>query len=245
MVGVQIIASYTVVIGAVNMISLLTGRTSEVAERSETAAVVECVQTFVDSLALLFGLQGLCGVMLRDSRRLRVLFMYHIAEIIVSSIAIIFREAEVCEELARMQKAKKMLKINCTQASLALFIEFCIHALFFGYFAYITWSAVTRLEAGDLRDRPGALFGVGEYEMADRFAFADPFPPWWVMGHPSADASLHHQRVPHRGPPTGPSPFSGAPRNLAEMQARPREPQQPLQPPPTIEPFAGTPHRLE
>lgn len=228
------LSSYTVVVGGFSVLSLLTGRSREAAGESVLSALIDCVQTFVHSLALLAGLKGLVGIMYRDPRRLRTLLIYHIGEVAMRTVAVVFRVAEACDELKRLQRLHKMMKIDCASARMALVAEYCIHATLFSYFIYIIWSLIVRLEAGEL-GRP-QLF---DHELADRAGLTESFPPWFFMGHPGGDPNnatlLQQQRTPlNVGGPGAPQPFSGAPRTL-------EDPSQPH----GIEPFRGTPHRLE
>jgi len=226
------IAAYTVFIGGFCVLSLLTGRSRESAGQSETAAIIECVQTFVHSLGLLAGLKGMVGVMYRDPRRLRVLLIYHIGDLAMRGISIVFREVEACEELARLQRQQKMLKIDCPSARVVLLVEFCIHSIFFSYVIFIIWSLIVRLEAGELGSPPF----LGEHELDDHAG--ESWPPWLFVGHPGeTNAALLQNRTPLNtgGPAVGaPAPFSGAPRTLQD------QPQSQ-----GLEPFRGTPHRLE
>merc|ERR1719359_1137636 len=142
------IASYEVVTGGFSVLSLLTGRSREATGRSELSAIIDCVQTFVHSLALLAGLKALVGIMYRDPRRLRILLVYHVGELFMRSLAIVFREMEACAELKRLQQLHhhKMANIDCSSARIAIFVEYCIHVVLFGYFIYAIWSLITRLE---------------------------------------------------------------------------------------------------
>jgi len=239
--GVQIIASYTVVVGTFSLLSLLMKGPQDEPIQSETVQAVEFVEMLFHALAFCAGLKGLIGVMFRDPRRLRVLFFYHIGELLVKGIAFIFREAEACVELKKLQRlhssAKKM---DCQSARIAFLLEFSIHAVLFSYFAYVIWSLITRLESGELGLRTTGL--DLEQELADRAVLADP---WLFMGAGDTSALLQ-TRPPLSTPLTGggansrqqggaPRPFSGAPRNLNERDGQPAP----------NEPFQGTPHRLE
>jgi len=236
--GVQIIASYTVVVGTFSLLSLLMKGPADKPVASESMQVVEFLERVYHTLAFFAGLKGLIGVMFRDSRRLRVLFLYHLGELIVKGIAVILREAEACEELRRLQRLHKTAEnVDCQTAQIGLLLEFCIHGALFSYFAYVIWSLVSRLESGELGRRGG--LGELDQELAERGVLADP---WLFMG--SGDALL--QRAPltstltegagGRGAGSGaPRPFSGVPRNLNERGEQPSP----------NEPFQGTPHRLE
>jgi hypothetical protein len=240
--GVQIVASYTVVVGVVNFLALFTGRPWTSSGESAAAAFIDSVQTLIHALALVAGLKGLVGVMLRDPQRLRVLYLYHAGELVVSCFAILFREIEACKELSKLQRAHRVPWVDCPSARLAHLFLFTIHFCLFSYFADIGWSLVKRLEAGEL-GRPPLL---GDHELVDQTGLLDLFAPWPGMQH----GSLQHPPGSgvetgssllgaHRGPQanaTGSAPpFSGQPRTLAEQG----QPQQGLQP------FTGQAHRLE
>eukprot|EP00747_Dinoflagellata_sp_TGD_P019142 gnl/TRDRNA2_/TRDRNA2_126972_c0_seq1.p1 gnl/TRDRNA2_/TRDRNA2_126972_c0~~gnl/TRDRNA2_/TRDRNA2_126972_c0_seq1.p1 ORF type:complete len:269 (+),score=36.88 gnl/TRDRNA2_/TRDRNA2_126972_c0_seq1:48-809(+) len=238
--GVQIIASYDVVNGAVHVLWLLTGRSETVAGRSDIAIVVDSVQTFVHAMALLAGLKGLVGAVLRDARRVRMLFVYHVVELIVGCIAIIFRDAEACREIARLQRLHRKNNywqgMDCSSIRGLLFMEFGIHLLLFSYLSYIVWSLAERLQssggAGDL-GRPPLL---GDHELAERGFGGDGLPPWFLGASGGLDGDMQQQqRAPLNlhGQTGSAPPFSGQPRNLADASIQG----------PT--PFSGTPHRLE
>jgi len=238
--GVQIISSYTVVVGTFSFLSLLMrGPHDEVGE-TEAMVVVEFAQTIMHTTALFAGLKGILGVLFRDPARLRVLFLYHLCELVLSCVAIVFREVEACDELKKLQQLHKsdaMGKLDCSSARIWMFAMFSTHVLLVAYFAYVIWSLFTRLEAGDMAVRPH-LF---EEELANRAGLADP---WLLIRHGDNSNLPFPPRVPpnrQHGAALGgagaaePAPFSGQPRTLAE--------QQPLASAP--EHFRGTPHRLE
>lgn len=237
------IASYQVVTGGFSILSLITGRSREAAGESELSAIIDCVQTFVHSLALLAGLKGLVGIMYRDSQRLRILLVYHVGELMMRSVAIVFREVEACRELKRLQELHhdKMAKIDCASARTALFAEYCIHCALFCYFMYMIWSLITRLEAGEL-GRP-QLFDH-ELGQLDRTGLGESMPPWFFMNHQGdTNAGLLQQQrtglLPGLNAASGnPPPFSGEPRTLEDLHPA-------LGSAPSIQPFRGTPHRLE
>mmetsp|Transcript_9781 Transcript_9781/g.18920 ORF Transcript_9781/g.18920 Transcript_9781/m.18920 type:complete len:248 (-) Transcript_9781:131-874(-) len=230
--GVQIVASYTVVVGMFSLLSLLMrGPAAKHPGPPEMLLFVEWCQTFIHTVALFAGLKGLIGVMFRDPARLRTLLRYHIAELVVSSVGVVLKEVEACEELRKLRQIHKSPKIDCTSARVLLMVEFAIHAFLFSYFAFVIWSLIARLEAGELGVRPPLL--DPEHELADRSGFSDV----WPLGRTAGDGnSLWMQRVPLSGGPSaaaGPQPFSGAPRTLSDQQAV------------APEPFHGTAHRLE
>lgn len=211
------IASYTVVTGAFSVLALLTDRSKEPRGESETAAVVESIHTFVRSLALIAGLQGVVGVMLQAKWRITLLLLYQVVELLTNCVVTVFRAVEACERLALLQEAGKLLKVDCSTVRMEIFVQFTMQTCLFSYLAFITWSLVKRLETGDL--------GNFEYglELGNRAIIEETL------------ANASNQRL-LPGSSNGPPPFSGAPRTLAESQAQQQQ---------TMEPFRGTPHRLE
>eukprot|EP00440_Ansanella_granifera_P072651 gb/GFBE01078838.1/.p1 GENE.gb/GFBE01078838.1/~~gb/GFBE01078838.1/.p1 ORF type:complete len:253 (+),score=44.73 gb/GFBE01078838.1/:1-759(+) len=235
--GVQVIASYTVVVGSFSMLSILVGGPKNTETQSVALTTVDFLQTMVHTLALFAGFKGLIGVLLRDAHRLRVLLLYHVCELLMSCLALIVRLAKGCQQLEHLQKLHKTkLKLDCSSLQASLILEFAIHAALIAYFAFIIWSLATRLEAGEL-GQP-SLFG--DQEMADRTGTLGD--PWLFLQPPGSETSsiLFQQRAPLSGVraggagSAGPTPFSGAPRNLDDQQATS-----------SPEPFSGTPYRLE
>lgn len=227
------IASYTVVVGLFNVLSLLTGRSGGPPGESQIITIANCVRTFVQSLALLAGLKGLVGIMHRDPRRLRLLLLYHVAEIVMHVIELVLREWEACDELQRLQRLHKSLKFDCASYRIVYLCQYTIHVVIVCYFIYVIWSLAVRLEAGEFA-RPN-LF---EHELADPNGLADSWPPWFLVGHAGSENTanlLQQQRTPLTGGSSGvPTPFSGPPRTLDENPNSA-----------SVEPFRGTPHRLE
>eukprot|EP00928_Gymnodinium_smaydae_P064625 TRINITY_DN47908_c0_g1_i1.p1 TRINITY_DN47908_c0_g1~~TRINITY_DN47908_c0_g1_i1.p1 ORF type:complete len:263 (+),score=47.36 TRINITY_DN47908_c0_g1_i1:43-789(+) len=230
--GVQLIASYTVVVGTFGVLSFLVGST-ENEHQSETAAILQCLHIFMNSFALYAGLKGLIGVIIRDSQRLRVLMYYQMGDLVVSIITFVVKEITACEELKRLQQKHKGVKVSCSSARVALGVEFCMHFLLFAYFLFIIWSLLTRLESGqaDL---------LAEHELAERGAALGLGDPWLFVGPPmgTEDASSALLRRSGSGNGNGrgaqvPQPFSGPAQSL------------PTEPPGMPEPFSGTAYRLE
>mmetsp|Transcript_54639 Transcript_54639/g.158696 ORF Transcript_54639/g.158696 Transcript_54639/m.158696 type:complete len:270 (-) Transcript_54639:99-908(-) len=251
--GVQIISSYTVIVGTFSMLSLVMRGPADRPEESVTAQAVDSLETVYHSLALFAGLKGLMGIMFLDPRRLRLLLTYHIVELLVKTIVLVFREAEACEELRRIQNLhhNSARRMTCENARLFLFLEYTFHTVLFTYFVYIIWSLIVRLEGGEFGPRRTA-FDLDQ-ELADRAVLAEP---WLFLGPADSQNSALLQRatitgghVPnsHASGAGGagfgaggrqggaPRPFSGAPRNLNEQGAEAS----------ASEPFQGTPHRLE
>jgi len=230
--GVQIISSYTVVVGLFDLLSLLMRGMQPSSEtgQSELVSVIQSLQTLLHALGLPAGMKGVLGIMLRDPQRLRVLYYYHFAEILMSCIAVSVREMDLCDELVRLQKLHKPVKIGCSSARVMIFTGFCIHTLQFTYFAFCIWSLVKRLEDGEFGRPPF----IAESELVDHAGLTDP---WLIMARGGNDSSSFlQQRAPlnAQGRASGgsaPQPYAGEPRTLSE-QAPP-------------EPFSGTPHRLE
>jgi len=233
------IASYEVVLGGCSVIYLLTGRSHEAAGESEVSKIVDRVLTFVHSLALLAGLKGLVGILHRDPRRLRMLLFYHVGELAVRSVSLIFREVEACRVASSQERPVDLKRPqephhHKVPTIETILVEYCIHVVLFGYFIYAIWSLITRLEAGE--------FGRSELfdnELADRTGLGESgLPPsWFFLGAAGSDTNaglLSQQRTPLNAGGGGPQPFSGQPRTLND----------PLQDQ-GIEHFRGTPHRLD
>lgn len=252
--GVQILASYTVVVGMFSVLSLLMQRPpDDKPVASDTMQAVEFIAELYHTLSFFAGLKGLIGIMLRDARRLRVLLLYHIGDLVMRTVKVIFREIEACEELKRLQQlhkagsgdsaevaaAAELGKVDCQSARMVFFVEYVLRIGMYAYFTYVIWSLIYRLESGDMSVRRGGLDDL-EAELADRSGLGDS---WFVSGGDATNALL--QRGPltaplneggqgRRGAPGAPRPFSGEPRNLSEQGE-----QSPGAP------FQGTPHRLE
>jgi hypothetical protein len=191
--------------------------------------------------ALYAGLKGLIGVVLRDSRRLRVLFMYHIGQLFAILIILVLSEIEACREPPINKDPHPQLVTNqetaptsapvhpldCQTKRNFILVESCIHFVLYAYFAFMLWSLYTRLEAGELSH--SSLFG--EHELADQ-SLGDP---WLFVGPPTGvnQSNSILSSLAARSRHASPEPFTGAPQTLQE---------QPLTAP---EPFSGTPYRLE
>jgi len=210
------IASYTVVIGAFSTVALFTNGSKESRGESEVTAVVASIHNFIRSLALIAGLQGMVGVMLQVRWRLGVLLFYQVLELVTKCLVTIFRVAEACKWLARLHDEGKLLKVDCSTVRMEMLMQFTVQTCIFSYLAFITWSLVKRLETGDLSNFEYGL------ELGNRALIEETL----------ADAS--NQRL-ISGSSNRPPPFSGAPQTLAGSPVQQQ----------TMEPFRGTPHRLE
>jgi len=134
-----------------------------------------------------------------------------------------------CQELEMLQKLhpqKEIQKMSCGTFQVHIFAMFLAQGAIMGYFAFIIWSLIVRIEAGEM-GQPSLL---RDQELAERAgALGDP---WLFVNAPGSDMRPNEFRG--HGP-AGPTPFSGAPRNLEEQSTGPQ----------TTEPFQGTPYRLE
>lgn len=228
--GVQIIASYTVVVGMLGVLAFLTRTSGDKEERTASQALilVELLQGVMNAFALYAGLKGLIGVLLRDAQRLRVLFIYHIGQLLNVCVTSGYELVEACQTLERLQREHKAIAVTCQEHRTVLLVDFSIHLMLCTYFTYIVWSLVVRLEDGEL----GLPSTFGDHELAYR-GLGDP---WLFVGPPAglSDAnSLLAQQGP-RGRQAAPEPYSGASQTLAA--AGPHH---------VHEPFTGTPFRLE
>mmetsp|Transcript_32409 Transcript_32409/g.69424 ORF Transcript_32409/g.69424 Transcript_32409/m.69424 type:complete len:264 (-) Transcript_32409:69-860(-) len=247
--GAQIISSYTVLVGAFSILSLLLqGPDDEVT--SETLQTVNLFDRGFHTLAFCAGMKGMIGVMFRDVRRLRVLLLYLVVEMAVKGVNVIFREVEACDELKRMEALEveraahsdnahhhhKLRFADCSWVRIALFGDFLFHTALFAYFAYILWSLIKRLEAGEFRM---SVFADLEQELADRAVLEEP---WLWSGQQEGQTDNQNQSrvgAARLAGPAGrgrglPRPFSGAPRNLSENEEQA-----------SLQPFQGTAHRLD
>eukprot|EP00812_Abedinium_dasypus_P009876 NODE_3534_length_773_cov_278.782730.p2 GENE.NODE_3534_length_773_cov_278.782730~~NODE_3534_length_773_cov_278.782730.p2 ORF type:complete len:225 (+),score=56.45 NODE_3534_length_773_cov_278.782730:40-675(+) len=201
----------------------------DTANMPESIAVVDTVETFVHACAFIAGLKGLIGIMFRDPKRIRMLLIYHIVEVVTSGIVVVFRVAGACEELDRLRQpqAERNLRISCSSVRLALAGEFVLHFCFFSYCIFIIWSLMTRMEAGEF-GRGLSLFGSeGLFDRTDVNA------SWLFL--PTHEANAAQQYVPLGVPVLAVAPpFSGEPRTLAG----PTEPC-------TVDHFRGMPRRLD
>lgn len=251
--GVQIIASYSVVMGSFSLLSLLRKEPADGSGESQSLVIVSSMQMLLRTFALFAGLKGLIGICTKTAQPLRVLLFYHVADLALSSVAIILQELDACHELAEVQRMHELAeaqhmhtskhppKITCDQARLVLAMGYCIHSFMTGYFAYVIWSLIVRLEADDF------LF---ESELAERGGLGGPWAndPFVLFGQGSPgdphnlNGPLFH-RVPPNAPFGGPAfmggggrgawasaaaaggdsgtapprPFAGEPRNLADQ----------------------------
>eukprot|EP00811_Abedinium_folium_P000729 NODE_10668_length_1336_cov_8.930521.p1 GENE.NODE_10668_length_1336_cov_8.930521~~NODE_10668_length_1336_cov_8.930521.p1 ORF type:complete len:247 (-),score=72.51 NODE_10668_length_1336_cov_8.930521:464-1204(-) len=229
--GVQVIASYTVILGAVSIFSLVTGR-GEAADMPKMVAIADSVQALVHAFALIAGLKGLVGIMLRDPKRIRMLLIYHVIEVVTSCIVVALRIVGACDELRLLQQKEQLKapRMSCESARLALLSEFVLHTSLFSYCIYIIWSAMTRMGAGEYGRTPSLFGDVGLVGLDE---FNDTVGTWLTVP-PHGNTTV--LRDPLNVSPMMAPPFSGQPRTLAE----PAELQS-LQ----HEHFSGTPQRLE
>jgi len=175
--GVQIIASYTVAMGTFAMLSLLVRGPAEKPAQSTLVQIVEFIDNIYHVFALFAGMKGLLGVILKDARRLRSLLIWHCGEIVLWCVAFVFREVEACKELKNLQQLHQAApQWDCHSIRVSLLVEFAVFSLLFSYFAYVIWSLVKRLEAGELGTRAGLDY---EHEMISGGLLADP---WLFVG---------------------------------------------------------------
>eukprot|EP00928_Gymnodinium_smaydae_P013724 TRINITY_DN14984_c0_g5_i1.p1 TRINITY_DN14984_c0_g5~~TRINITY_DN14984_c0_g5_i1.p1 ORF type:complete len:299 (+),score=53.53 TRINITY_DN14984_c0_g5_i1:111-899(+) len=244
--GVQIIALYTFVLGTCGVLSFF-GRVASASDANSDLLAVECLQNVVHSLGIYAGLKTLIGVMLQDPKRIRVLLVYQLGERLVSLLTLPLAINVSCLQVEKLHKLNKAMHVDCNAARTALCTETAFQTILYAYFAYVTWSLVARLEAGDL--------GLGLAAAASPFAEQEPLELGRAPGIlrllgtlPSnadgatengagdadgASATRLSQGGPRAGLRSGLQPFAGAPQTLedATRQSSP-------------EPFAGTAYRL-
>lgn len=241
--GVQIISTYTVIIGVINFLGLFSESSDHATDaRSDAGEVIDGVQTVVGTFALFAGLKGFVGVMLRDPGRLHVLFLYHGVYLAISCCAIVFKEQELCTILDGLKKQHSLGNhtssmrndgvrvMDCQSARTAVFIEFCIQFCVFSYFIFIIWSLMKRIEAGEWsfsmpRHSQHLIGGDREALFARSLDLS------------SQSSGFGSQQNLLSSSPVGPVAFTGQPRSLGEDM--------PLQAPNAMVPFSGNAYRLE
>ncbi|CAK9025719.1 unnamed protein product [Durusdinium trenchii] len=183
--GVQVISTYTVVFGSFNMLGVLMGGPRDIQARSVVLATVEFLKMMVHTFALFAGFKGLIGVLLKDVERLRVLMLYHVCSLLLLCLELVVGFVKGCQELEMLQKIthrKEILKMDCNTYQAQLCVKFVFQAGLMTYFAFIIWSLIVRIEAGELGE-PSLL---REQELADR-ALGDP---WLFVQTPGESATF-------------------------------------------------------
>lgn len=156
--GVQAISWYSVIVGALSMLSLLMNGLVDSPVRSRLEQAVGLLETLFHSLAFFAGLKGLLGVMFRDSKPLRTLLLYHASELVVRSVSFLFREADACSELRRLQILHRAPQdMTCETPRIAMLLTFVVHCATLLYFVYVVWSFIVRLQSGEF-GHPGIGF---------------------------------------------------------------------------------------
>eukprot|EP00913_Durusdinium_trenchii_P022056 g20726.t1 len=108
--------------------------------------------------------------------------------------------------LQKITHRKEILKMDCNTYQAQLCVKFVFQAGLMTYFAFIIWSLIVRIEAGELGE-PSLL---REQDLADR-ALGDP---WLFVQTPGESATFLRRES--RGHNATPTPFSGVPRNLED-----------------------------
>eukprot|EP00927_Polykrikos_kofoidii_P079408 TRINITY_DN76194_c0_g1_i1.p1 TRINITY_DN76194_c0_g1~~TRINITY_DN76194_c0_g1_i1.p1 ORF type:complete len:258 (+),score=41.52 TRINITY_DN76194_c0_g1_i1:105-878(+) len=240
--GVQMLSSCIVVVGFVRLITLVipTEDRQERVHTSDALAAAQSIQTLVESLALVFGLQGMLAVVTRDPSRMRRLMWYEILCLVVTAVVFVMREVDACDAMQQYKKLHKDVKMDCQTSRYIICVEFVLWSSFCTYFIYIIWSAAVRMEAGEFR-HPTTMF---DHELAERAQLGDTWSPWAFARHghgppEGSEAFLSSQQRSSSGPGSAPQPFAGASHSLAH-----REQEQDIEQS-QLEPFRGTPHRLD
>lgn len=259
--GVQMVASYTVVISGFSMIALFgAGR---IPGQSTAVAVMQCIQRLMHMMGLFAGLKGLTGVALREPSRLRMLLIYYVMELIVNIVDMVVREAMACVDLASFQRlhphnstdhSSQIDKVECSSVRWVVFMDYTVYALFYAYVAYAIWSLMIRLEDCEFGPPASLLAGLGDHlgrgggsrnlHGSNNLALAS-----LLMGQGANDVNA--ESLLEQGGLSGTagaspssardvqmqsfSGFSGTPHTLAEQQQTAGA---------SPEPFSGTPFRL-
>jgi len=148
--GVQMIALYSIVVGALTLTSLLIDGTEDNPALTEADELVGMMAMIYQSLALFVGLKGVLGIAFRDMRSVRMLLLYYVVEVIVRSIAFAAREAWACTELRRLQLLREASdELTCETMRSELLVVYLLHIAVLLYFAYVIWSFVVRTESGE------------------------------------------------------------------------------------------------
>mmetsp|Transcript_41821 Transcript_41821/g.90639 ORF Transcript_41821/g.90639 Transcript_41821/m.90639 type:complete len:256 (+) Transcript_41821:47-814(+) len=238
--GVQVISTYTVVSGSINMLGLLMNGPRSVPSHSVILATVEFLNMMLHTFALFAGFKGLIGVLLKDVERLRVLMLYHLCALLLLCLERVVGFVKGCQELEMEKKLtnrEEILKMDCNTYQARLCLKFVLDAGLMSYFAFIIWSLIVRIEAGELGE-PSLL---REQELADR-ALGDP----WLFVQTPGESATFLRREPRGHAPT---PFSGVPRNLEDQEAQASLQEEgqahDRQGRGSVEAFQGTPYRLE
>ncbi|CAJ1461064.1 unnamed protein product [Effrenium voratum] len=189
--GVQVISTYTVVFGSFNMLIVLMGGPKNVETHSVVLATVEFLRMMVHTFALFAGFKGLIGVLLKDVERLRVLLLYHLCSLVLLCLQLVVVFVKGCQELEMLQKLhrqKEVQRVDCSTYQAQLFVSYMLEAGLMSYFAFIIWSLIVRIEAGELGE-PSLL---REQELADR-ALGDP---WLFVHAPGGESASFLRHVP-------------------------------------------------
>eukprot|EP00435_Cladocopium_sp_Y103_P057329 s819_g19.t1 len=120
----------------------------------------------------------------QEHERLRVLMLYHLCALLLLCLERVVGFVKGCQELEMEKKLthrEEILKMDCNTYQVRLCIKFVLDAGLMSYFAFIIWSLIVRIEAGELGE-PSLL---REQELADR-ALGDP---WLFVQTPGAQRS--------------------------------------------------------
>mmetsp|Transcript_88428 Transcript_88428/g.247346 ORF Transcript_88428/g.247346 Transcript_88428/m.247346 type:complete len:224 (+) Transcript_88428:105-776(+) len=205
--GVQLIASYTVLVGILSILTLLRKDGTGKAVASEPLRAAALSETAFHTIAFFVGLRALKAVVCCDARRLRTLLFYQVFDLGVAVFVFVVRWVEVCAEWGGLPHPYGLLaRLPCGTRRLALVAVFAAGEVLGIHFAYVVWSLVLRIEAGELgpaRDRPGA-------ELADVLRAFEAAPPPFF----GAPRRLGDVQGAIAGPPGPTEPFRGRSQRL-------------------------------
>mmetsp|Transcript_35705 Transcript_35705/g.83584 ORF Transcript_35705/g.83584 Transcript_35705/m.83584 type:complete len:276 (+) Transcript_35705:109-936(+) len=256
--GVQLISMYAVIFGTCSLIQLVAEMwpeehsvqkergSSAHQEHSdggvmpplpESVIMMDRLQEVVNSFALLAGLKGLLGLMLREhlqaARQLSFLVSYLTAKAFFTIAVAIVKVVEACEILRRVQLRERSHQehykpLSCRTLRIIEVLEYMFVLVVLLYCAYITWSLAERMRTGSVHL---GFFSDLQYELVESRGNFEA--SHWLMTNSGGSAQDYALNPRDRS--AAPVPFSGAPHTLADQA-----PQQC-----SMETFQGTPHRLE
>eukprot|EP00929_Paragymnodinium_shiwhaense_P004771 TRINITY_DN105952_c0_g1_i1.p1 TRINITY_DN105952_c0_g1~~TRINITY_DN105952_c0_g1_i1.p1 ORF type:complete len:257 (-),score=56.89 TRINITY_DN105952_c0_g1_i1:171-941(-) len=238
--GVKVISTYTVLMGLFGVMSFFVDH--DFGAHGSAFVVAMTLQQFLNVFGLYAGFKGLMGNVWRDPRRLRVLLFYHVLQILAHFVMIGAEEMEACRMLAYWKQRRHELdNVTCGEVEQQLVFDLVLRTSFLVYCAYIIWSLVARLEAGESFTVEDELADIIASDLHDRLVAHQMLTPRQTPRRTPG------QTRPTSGPPPGLTPFSGAPRRLpgeSQVDGEALEEGIAMVEQGPQEPFTGTPHRL-
>eukprot|EP00929_Paragymnodinium_shiwhaense_P106879 TRINITY_DN72703_c0_g1_i1.p1 TRINITY_DN72703_c0_g1~~TRINITY_DN72703_c0_g1_i1.p1 ORF type:complete len:280 (+),score=56.63 TRINITY_DN72703_c0_g1_i1:87-926(+) len=237
--GVQIIATYAVIVGTFGIVVLLARPTALVEQKSDSLAVLVWLQTCLNVFAFYAGLQGLLGCMLRHAGKLQWLLGYNVGELVFSVVALVVQELQACPEKFQPHAehkdgslSREDVKVDCAAERVCLVLECLIHCVFVGYCAYMVWSMSMRLGRGELRHPEDELL---DRILGDSGRF---------VGDSMSGSELAERGLLPGGGPQRLEPYSGQAHSIGSEEEPLRAESATAATAANYLPFQGTPHRL-